>query len=80
MTRGSETASQISVRFEGVCDQPLEVARWVVSAVDGELTVGERLLVVVGEGDVGDVGSGNSDGCFRVETMIVRMTRCTRLY
>lgn len=79
MTRGSETASQIKVRFEGVCDQPLEAERRVTSAVEGELSRGESLPLVVGEGEVGDVGSGKSDGCLRVDTMMARVAQSTRL-
>jgi len=69
MTRGRETASQISVRFDGVCDQTpadcgagrfadgmMASKRDVIEAGTGaEVGVTERL---VGDG----VGSGNSLG------------------
>lgn len=81
ITAGRERASQRRVRLEGVCAQWFEVARRVDNAVDGDM--GD--LGVESEGDalplwgvrevllLGEVGSGNSEGCLRVVTILVEV-------
>ena len=77
-------ASHSRVRLEGVCAQGpvvLRRARVVLEEGEGEVTREEedlRLRELFGEGEVGEVGSGNSEGCLRVETMMLVCAECAR--
>lgn len=75
MTSGSETASHSSVKSVDLCTQPsllllsLGDARFVSAP---EVLRFEGELCFVGESEAGRSGGGNSDGCWRVETILGR--------